>query len=100
MVIPIGTGMVRAAAGIEVRGFFSMPEPHVWNRTENEMELVTLGADAKFNYNFHFRFSVAFNDIQVVDGQPVLGVLDELCGKVESIFLCIEAECRRLGIIK
>jgi|SRR5208282_1760114 len=100
MVIPIGTGMVRAAAGVESVGYFSMPEPHVWNRAKNEMELITLGKDAKFKYNFHFRFSVAFNDIQVVDGEPVLGVLDDLCGKVESILVCIEAESRRLGIVK
>jgi hypothetical protein len=100
IVIPIGTGMVRVAGGIEVTGYFSMPEPHVWNRTKNEMELVTLGPNAKFKYNFQFSFFVAFNDIQIVDGKPILGVIDELCGKVERIVVCIEAESRRIGLIK
>ena len=64
------------------------------------MELLTLGVNTKFKYNFHFSFSVAFNNIQIVDGDPVLRVLDELCGRVERILACIEAESRRLRIIK
>jgi hypothetical protein len=99
-VIPIGTGMIRMAAGIEVTGYFSMPDPHVWNRAKNEMELVTLGPNSKFKYNFHFGFFVAFNDIQIVDGEPVLAVLDQLCGRVERILVSIEAESKRLGIVK
>jgi len=97
-IIPIGTGMVRRAAGVEGTGFFEMPTTHVWDRTKNEMELLTLGVESTYKYNFQFSFFVAFNDIQVVDGQPVLGVLDELGSKIESIFLGIEAECRRLKI--
>ena len=100
MVIPIGTGIIRAGVGIEVMGKFSMPNVHIWDRAKNEMELVTLGADAKFNYHFQFSFFVAFNNIQIVDGEPILGVLDQLVGRVERILVCIEAESRRLGIIK
>jgi hypothetical protein len=100
MVIPIGTAMIRVAAGVEAVGYFSMPNDHVWNRAKNEMELLTLGVNTKFKYNFHFSFSVAFNNIQIVDGDPVLRVLDELCGRVERILACIEAESRRLRIIK
>ncbi len=77
-----------------------MPDPHVWDSAKNEMELVTLGPGAEFDYDFKFTLSVAFNKIKVVDGQPALRVLDELGCKVQSILMAIEAEARRLGCVQ
>jgi hypothetical protein len=100
MVIPIGTGIVSAGVNVQGTGFFEMPTPHVWNRTKNEMELITLGPKAEYHYDLSFHVFVAFNDIEIVDGKPVLRVLYALGRKVQSIFMAIEAESRRLGIIK
>jgi len=61
-----------------------MPDPHVWNRAKNEMELITLGPGAKYQYNFDFRVFVAFNELRLLT-QAILTVLPALFDKVESI---------------
>jgi hypothetical protein len=100
MVIPIGTGIVSTGVNVRGTGFFEMPTPHVWDRTKNEMVLITLGPKAEFKYDLNFHFFVAFNGIEIIDGEPVLAVLYTLGRKVQSIFMAIEAESKRLGIIK
>ena len=100
VVTPVGVGLMRQEASIRTVGYFSMPNPHVWDSAKNEMEIVTLGPGTKFNYNFHFDIFVAFGDIKLVAGQAVLPVLDNLFGKIERILTAMEAESQRLGIIK
>lgn len=99
MLIPIGTGVVRRAGEVRGAGFFSMPDPHRWDREKNEMELITLGPGAEFQYHFDFRVFVAINGIRVVDGHSVLTVLGDVGQKVESILDAIEMESHRLGIV-
>ena len=99
MVLPIGTSAVRVGANVHGKGYFSMPDPHVWNREKNEMELITVRADTEFNYEFDFRLFVAINGIRVVDGKPVLSVLHQMGCKVHSIMTVIDLESRRLGYI-
>jgi hypothetical protein len=77
-----------------------MPDPHVWNRAKNEMEVVTILEGSTFEYNFDFQVFVAFNDIQVIDGKPIIRVLHEIASKVKSILMGMEAESYRLKIIK
>lgn len=100
MVIPIGAGAFRTAASVHVTGWFSMPDPHVWNRAKNEMEVVTILEGSTFEYDFDFRTFVAFNEIGVIDGKPVFSVLHEIGSKVHRILIGMEAEARRLKIIK
>jgi hypothetical protein len=100
MVIPVGAGVLRTSASVHVTGWFSMPDPHVWNRAKNEMEVVTILEGSTFEYNFDFRMFIAFNEIQIVDGKPVVSVLHEIGGKVKSILMAMEAESRRLKIVK
>ena len=101
---PLGQVMHRGYAA--VRGFgrpFSMPDPHVWDSSKNEMVVVEFGPiqtpDAHWNYDFDFYPFIAINEIPIVQGQPVLGILYKLCLKIESLLLAIEAECRRLKIV-
>ena len=100
LAVPIGHTLMKGPMSLKGTGFFSMPEGPVWDRAKNEMILIRFGPDAKYNYDFKFQLFVAFNEIQVVDGKPVFAVLNTLCSKVESILMAIEAESRRLGIIK
>ena len=100
MLIPIGNGVFRASANVSGTGYFSMPDPHVWNRAKNEMEIITLGPGAEYKCDFDFRLFVAFNEIQIVDGQPVPGVLERIGCMVNRILLGMEAEARRLGYFK
>ena len=105
LVTTMGTIMWRGRAFAQGKGRpFSMPDPHRWDSTKDEMAVISLGPivgpDATWDYGFDFYPVVAIHEIPVVLGQPVLGVLYELCLKVESILLAIEAESRRLGIVK
>jgi hypothetical protein len=104
-VTPMATVMWRGSAFARGKGRpFSMPDPHVWDSTKNEMVVLKLGPivvpDATWDYGFDFYPLVTISEIPVVTGEPVLGVLYELCLKVESILKAIEAESKRLGIVK
>jgi len=104
-VTPMQTVLWRGRASVQGFGRpFSMPDPHKWDSANDEMVVVRFGPivvpDATWDYDFDFISFVAFNEIPVVVGQPVLGVLYNLCLKVESILLAIEAESRRLGFIQ
>lgn len=100
IVTPLGAGVIRRNTSIRTTGFFEMPDPPIWDRTKNEMVVVTLGPDTKFEYNFEFHIFVIFHDIRLVDGRPITPILDNLFGKIERILLAMEAESRRLGIVK
>jgi|HubBroStandDraft_4_1064222.scaffolds.fasta_scaffold07729_4 hypothetical protein len=81
-----------------------MPDPHRWDSANDELVVIRLGPiivpNATWDYDFDFFPFVAINEIPVVAGKPVLGVLEQLCLKVESVLMAIEAECKRLGIVK
>jgi hypothetical protein len=99
MLIPIGTGILRSGASVCGTGFFSMPNPHVWDRSRNEMPLITLGPGAEFEYQFDFHLFVAISNIKIVDGKPVVNVIQRIGSKVERILAAIEMESRRLGYV-
>jgi len=98
--VPIGHALVKGPMGLQGTGRFWTPDRPVWDRTKNEMVIIGFGPSAKYTYDFKFQLFVAFNEVKVVDGKPVFAVLNTLCRKVESILMGIEAESRRLGIIK
>lgn len=98
--IPIGQGVVNVGTRIRGTGFFEMPDPHVWDRTKNEMILVTFGPETEFEYEFNFRLFVAFDEIKIVGGKPLLGTLDAMGSIVERILVAVDAEARRIGIFK
>jgi len=99
MVIPIGQALRPYGTNVRGTGFFSMPQPHVWDRAKNEMVLIELGPGATFNYDFQFTFFIAFHDIEIVDGQPVVRTLHKIGEIVLRILNAIEAEARRLKIV-
>jgi len=41
-----------------------MPDPHRWDSAKNEMEIITFGPGAKFDYKFVFRLFIAFGEIE------------------------------------
>jgi hypothetical protein len=97
--------MRRYGASVHGYGrFFSMPDPHVWDTTKDEMVVLTLGPvltpEAKCDYDFEFSPSIAVDEIEIVKGQEIIRLTAQFCLKVESILNAIEAECRRLGITK
>ena len=95
MLTPMATAALRHHVRVEGE-FFRMPLKHVWDRAKQEMELITIGPDATGKHDFTFTLFIAFNEIPIVDGQPVDRVLNELARVVERILLALEAETRRL----
>jgi hypothetical protein len=100
VVVPIGQGFVRNRASAQGRGFVSIPDPPVWDRTKNEMVILELGPGAECDYDFDFTFFVAFNEIALIDGKPILTILPQFGSIVERVLTAMEAECRRLKIFK
>ena len=64
------------------------------------MELITVRQEAKLRANFHFSFYVAFGEIDGVAGKAAIPALDTFVEMVETIISEIEAESKRLGIVK
>lgn len=79
-------------------GGFDLPR-HIWNRTKNEMELLRVQPGTTIDFDFTIATFVAIHDVEVVDGQPVVAVFNELGRMVEGIVMTIEAESRRLGLV-
>ena len=101
-VIPAFTLFVSERVAIRGTRFFEMPLEHTWDGTKNEMVLMTLGPGAPDDVKYDFQFSVfvTLNEIDAVKGQPILATAHAMGCKIESILMAIEAETRRLGIIK
>jgi hypothetical protein len=91
-----------ATSGItDVRctGQWRQPAQPVWDSTKNEIVLIEVPLDTKIDYDLEFFTLVVFDEIQIVRGQQVLGILNTLASEVERVLLAIEAEARRIGII-
>lgn len=99
LLIPVGAVSLDAGLNVRGTGFFSMPQPHVWDHAKNEMELITLGPGAQFKAHFRFAHTVAFAGIEVLEREPAVAVLYTIRSEVESVLAAIEAESRRLGFI-
>jgi len=80
-------------------GFVSMPVNPIWDSLKKEIVVSTWAIGSNVKYKADFALSVIFDEIEIVDGEPVLRVLDYFANIVEDILLGIQAESRRLGII-
>lgn len=80
---------------------FNLPmwTPATWDRCKNEMIIFREDPGGQLEYDFKLAPFIAFGDVAVFCGEPVLGVFNHLAGVVESILMASEAECRRLGLI-
>ena len=67
-----------------------------WNRAKNEIVVFEAGAIKKMRYELAVNFTVAFDEVEPVSGEPVIAVLDTMASIVESIVSAIEAESQRL----
>jgi hypothetical protein len=80
-------------------GFIGFMVPR-WNRAKNEMTVVRLKhATTHYNIDLQIDFFIALAKVDVVDGQPAVGVLNNLVGIVDGIVSGVEAEAKRIGLI-
>jgi hypothetical protein len=96
----VGAATFMADVSIRAVGRWSMPSVPVWDRRKNEMELCTIGPNTKLHGHFNFGFYIAFGEIEWLEGKNAIPTLDQFVDMVETILGQIEAESKRLGIVK
>jgi len=81
------------------RGPFTIGGTH-WNGAKNELEFmrVGLGGQIESDANFSFSLFVAFGEVDVIRGQPAIGVLRAMVDEVERVLMAIEAEAKRIRL--
>jgi hypothetical protein len=88
--------------GMEVHGIGRMVMPYkpVLDSSKNEMELCSLAPGAKVHGDYQLLMYVAFGEVGSVAGKNAEEVLDLFVKLVTTIVDRIEAESKRLGIVK
>jgi hypothetical protein len=70
-------------------GSLSIPIPR-WQSLENGLELFTIQKGTQFKTDVQLITNVSFRDAEIVKGQPIVAVIDQLSGVAERIVLDIE----------
>jgi len=68
-----------------------------WDAAKNEMILAFTPPLSSSNIRGHFTFDVAIEGIEIIRGQPLIRVLNEMSDIVKDVLVRTEAKCRRLG---
>jgi hypothetical protein len=71
-----------------------------WDRRKNEIIISRMVNYTTAHHDIDMSLGVAFGNVQVFRGIPVLSVLRYLSRKVEAILWATEVEAKKLGIIK
>jgi hypothetical protein len=82
--------------GLLIGGRIPLPR---WDSEKNEMIFGVVEPGGKFLYDFEFTFFIAFDEIEIIEGNPVVPVLATMTGEVERIIRGTEAECRKIGLL-
>lgn len=80
-----------------VRGFGFPPR---WDSAKNELQLGRFTRDSYINYDMKFACYIGIAKIDFLASRPALAVIKDLINIVDGIVSAIEAETRRLGLIK
>jgi hypothetical protein len=100
LVPAISMGYIHEAAW-EIGGSdITLPAYPVWDSTKNEIELFSIGPQGRFKGNFKLASHITFGEVEGVAGKDVGYTLETFLELVKMIVNEIEAESRRLGIIK
>jgi len=85
--------------GVSIRGigFRSMPQPHILDRTKNEMELFTNKPGTEFKGQIILAFAITLGGINLGHEEHALAVFAAFFFEIERVVNGIEAESRRLG---
>lgn len=71
----------------------------VWDSVKHEIEIGTFRNDPNVECHIELFFTIAFDKVDVISGEPAPAVLGYGVTKVESILMAIEGESRRIGLI-
>jgi hypothetical protein len=81
-------------------GEIGIYDPPVWDRAKNEIAYARVKRGERFNYNLNLKIYVALEYREFTSAEPATAVLDAFCREAERVVLAIEAESRRIGLIK
>lgn len=101
MIRPVGHGKnnawVRRLHIIKAKNF-TMTASRPWDGDKDEVEIFRVVPDDQFSYDVTVFIFIAFGDVEIVSGQPVVTVLNTLASKVEGIVSATEALAKQLGL--
>jgi hypothetical protein len=83
-----------------IGGLVKLLSPPRWDRLKQEIECGTFVKGSKIEGNIEIGTFIAFDEIEVIGGEPVSGVLNYFVEIVEHIISSLEAEGTRLGFLK
>lgn len=87
-----------AAHVYEISGMGNLSFPPQWDRVHNEFVLGTAKPNTRVKYEVRFAFNIGLDDLPVLAGKPITGVLNDMACQVEHIVTEIEAEGRKIGL--
>lgn len=87
-----------AAHTYEISGMGNIVFPPQWNRTRNEFVLGTAMPNTRVMYRVGFAFNIGLDDIPLIAGKPIIGVLNDMASIVDSLLDQLESEGCRIGL--
>jgi hypothetical protein len=100
ILVPAATAAYIGGMEIEGIGGWGMPYRPTLDSRKNEMEICMLAPESKFLGKLQLATYIAFGEVGTVAGKNAGDVLDLFVKLVTTIVDRIEAEARRLGIVK
>ena len=97
LLVPIMAATFETGVSVRGTGYWSMPQPHIWDRAKNEMELFTNAPGTEFQGQITLAFSITLADIAVRHELSALGVIEIFLREVERVVSAIKSEAQRLG---
>ncbi|NWF73353.1 MAG: hypothetical protein HXY51_09990 [Nitrospirae bacterium] len=89
-----------AAYTHEISGMGNIIFPPQWDRPQNEFVLGTAMPNTRVKYSVGFGFNIGFDDIPVIAGKPIIGVLNDMASIVDRLIDEMESEGCRIGLFK
>jgi hypothetical protein len=71
-----------------------------WNRRKNEVIFSRVHGQGTNHHDIEFSLGIAFGKVQFFSGKPALAGLRYLTSIVQRIVMAMEAEARRIGIVR
>jgi hypothetical protein len=82
-----------------IEGVQFSQNPH-WDRAKNEIVYARTKLGTNFDHKGYFTLFVAIQDKEATSSESAIAVLNAMLGEAERVIAAIEAECRRLDLIK
>ncbi|MGH9828386.1 MAG: hypothetical protein ACREDR_34610, partial [Blastocatellia bacterium] len=69
-----------------------------WDSAKNEAVLARIPVGIDFTIDCDYTAFIAFNQVEFIDGQEVVGRLHQFADVVEGVVMTLEGESKRIGL--